>query len=126
MQVKLQVENQQNASLFSRKWKLGSCYGPRDTVTVSKNWISVKEVEYWNSEVAYLDRCCLRPGIHILTCVNDKSSFGWGDSFIEIQGQRYCDDFVGAKVFRRVFISGRRLIIHTSLSGINKRMYDYV
>ena len=50
------------------------------------------------------ERCCITPGYHILTCHNEKGPFGWGKSSIEIQGQRYCDDFVGFEAMRKVLV----------------------
>ena len=75
------------------KWKLDSCDGPRNLVTYRDNHT------YW-------DRCCLNPGIYTLICKNDVGAFGWGNSFIEILGQRYCDDFFGYKTMRRIIVTG--------------------
>ena len=86
--VRLNVGDQQQKQQFSLKWKLDSCDGPRNSVKYRYN------NTYW-------DRCCLNPGIYTLICKNDIGSFGWGNSFIEILGQRYCDDFAGYKAMRR-------------------------
>ena len=95
MQVKIHINYKQNDTLFSRKWHMGSCFGPRGLYTYESF-----------TRGTYLDRCCLKPGIYTLVCKNSKSSYGWGSSYIEIQGQRYCDDFVGSKAMRRIFLLG--------------------
>ena len=97
MQVKLQIEPQKNKTLFTRTWEMGSCFS-----TMSK--FQFRDVG------TYLSRCCLPPGPYILTCKNEKGPFGWGNSFLEIQGMRYCDDFFGSKTFRQVLIEGKYLI----------------
>ena len=55
---------------------------------------------------AYVEQCCLTPGRYVLTCQNDKGPFGWGNASVEIQGQKYCNDFIGRKARRIVMIAG--------------------
>ena len=93
MPMKIRVDSKQNKTLFSRSWKMGSCTGPTGRTK-------------YTSIGTYIDRCCQPPGSYTLTCKNDKGPFGWGNSFIEIQGMRYCDDFFGSEAFRRVLIKG--------------------
>ena len=73
-------------------------------------------------EKEYIERCCLKPGEYILICQNTDNSntkrhiYGWNSGFIEIQGQKYCDDFVGRKAMRRVEIKckvERLKLLHT-------------
>ena len=97
MPVKIQVDSKQNKTLFSRSWKMGSCTGPTGRTK-------------YTSIGTYIDRCCLPPGSYTLACKNDKGPFGWGNSFIEIQGMRYCNNFFGSETFRRVLIKGKYLI----------------
>ena len=73
---------------------MGSCYGPK--------W----ELDYEKRNKIY-DRCCLPEGRYTLTCKNTKSVYGWGDSIFEINGERYCDDFVGFKAMRRISVKCR-------------------
>lgn len=94
MTVILRVGQPHNEQQFSLSWKMGSCYGPQNNI------------KYTYSNSTYLDRCCLSPGVYSLVCRNDIEPFGWGNSFIEILGQRYCDDFVGYKGLRKVIVSG--------------------
>ena len=103
MQIKLQFEPQKNKSLFTRTWEMGSCFGPNKKRHNGENWP-------YEKKGTYLERCCLSPGLYVLTCRNEKGPFGWGNSFLEIQGMRYCDDFFGSKTFRQVLVQGKCLI----------------
>ena len=79
-----------NAS-FSPKWPAGSCFGPRAT---------------YSPNTTYYERCCLSAGTYTLICKNTKSKYGWGNAYFEINGKRYCDDFIGFKAMRKVSIQG--------------------
>ena len=93
IRIKLTIQKHNNKALnVSHQWQLGSCANGSPSYEM-------------NSTYTKYERCCLTPGYHTLTCHNEKGPFGWGKSFIEIQGQRYCDDFVGFKAMRRVNIS---------------------
>ena len=72
------------------KWDLGSCNGEHD----------------YKPDKIFINRCCLPHGPHILTCQNEMNTLGWGISYIEIQGQRYCDDFIGIQAMREVLVKG--------------------
>ena len=120
MPVKIRVDSKQNKTSFFRSWKMGSCTGPTG------------RTEYTRIGT-YFDRCCLPPGFYTLICKNDKGPFGWGNSFIEIQGMRYCDDFFGSEAFRRVLIKGKYLISRYSYTYIlatsmlyQKNFYFYI
>ena len=100
MEIKLEVNaGEHDSEHFLRKWQMGSCYGPPDG-------LEKQPLFFYNSTDIYIDRCCLLPGNYTLKCKNLKGQYGWGNSSIEIFGQRYCDDFVGFEAMRRVFISG--------------------
>ena len=101
MSVKFRKSDLNNQDSFDRKWKLGSCDGPKSFPSL---WPIPKE-----ADLIYFEKCCLATGIYTLICNNDLGPFGWGNSFIEILGERYCDDFVGYKALRRVVISGNQL-----------------
>ena len=101
MSVKLRKSDLINQEFFDRKWKLGSCDGPN---TFPSLWTIPKE-----ADLIYFEKCCLATGIYTLLCSNDLGPFGWGNSFIEVLGERYCDDFVGYKGLRRIVISGNQL-----------------
>ena len=103
MTIKVHVGNGNNESLFSREWKMGSCYGHRKFDDPIAGEDSIR----YHGNNTYLDRCCLKPGVYTLVCTNKVSPFGWGNSYIQILGQRYCDDFVGYKGLRRVEVSGK-------------------
>ena len=82
-----------NMNYFSRHWQFGSCFGPKH------DW-HIAPMQ------TYHDRCCLSPGEYSLTCLNTKREYGWGNAYLEIDGNRYCDDFVGFKAIRKVSIKG--------------------
>ena len=92
--IKIRVEKENEELLnISRQWKLGSCGGSNN---YERNFTYVKH-----------ERCCLIEGQHTLTCYNEKGPYGWGSSSIEIQGKKYCDDFVGFKVRRSIWIHSK-------------------
>ena len=100
--IKVQIENQLNDSLYSPSWDIGPCYGPKE-INDDKSKTVFKQ---YRANNAYIDMCCLSPGSYTLRCMNDKTPFGWGKGFVEIRGQRYCDDFVGYRGLRRVVVEG--------------------
>ena len=59
-------------------------------------------------DMTYIHRCCLEPGDHTLTCINTKEPHGWKQGFIEIEGNRYCHDFMGYKAMRRIAITSMK------------------
>ena len=95
MKIELKVEqnNENGTDYYSPEWTLGSCYGPKLTISYDENEL-------------YYDICCLLPGRYTLTCINKKSEFGWGNTKFEINGKRYCDDFVGFKAMRTIIVEG--------------------
>ena len=50
----------------------------------------------------YYERCCLPPGQHILTCMNTENPEGWKNAFIEINGRRFCDDFISWSLMEKL------------------------
>ena len=80
----------QELPTFHRTWTIGRCHGPP---------------KYRDQD----QRCCLNPGEHTLICENEFHPIGWGKESVKIQGQEYCNDFVGFKAMRSVLISGKRL-----------------
>ena len=69
----------------SRKWRMGQCSGIHEYT--------------FNKRMMYIERCCVNPGEHILSCHDEekKVKMGWGNASIEINGQTYCDNYVGEK-----------------------------
>ena len=83
-----------DSTYFLRKWQIGSCYGNYP----------------YESSNTYIESCCLLPAQYTLSCWNDdpyNGNLGWGNAAIEIQGQKYCDDFIGRKAHRKVSILGQ-------------------
>ena len=73
------------------EWKLGTCGG---TVKSHKD----------GRPNFYIQRCCLKAGKYTLTCVNRKNPYGWGQGYIEIQGHRYCNDFMSYRMMQKITI----------------------
>ena len=61
------------------------------------------DITYSDNE-KYIKRCCLELGLHTLTCTNKRNPYGWGDGYIEIQGHRYCNDFMSFRLMNRITI----------------------
>ena len=71
-------------------WELGSC----------------SPAERYTKPGVYTTRCCTSPENHILTCKNSDTG-GWRDSFLEINGHKFCDDTSGFATRVRLNISGK-------------------
>ena len=78
------------------QWLLGTCN------SIGKEYKNFKK---------YIDRCCLKPGQYTLTCINTKNPYGWGDGYVEIQGHRYCDDFMSYRLLQKISIRSKFMII---------------
>ena len=87
---------QNNDTIFSRQWTLGSCSGPKYDLQSSSSLT-----------IYYYDRCCLVPGKYTLTCSNLQDTKGWGNVIFTIDGKQYCDDFVGFEAMRSVTVKGK-------------------
>lgn len=72
-------------------WTLGTC---------------ARTIEYTNNNEFKEEKCCLSSGNHTLTCYNTRQPHGWKKGFLTINGERYCDDFMGYKAMRRISIEG--------------------
>ena len=90
--VKIIVEHHRDDSTyFYRTWEMGHCKG----------------IQEYRSDNEYVERCCVNPGNYTLICRNEIESIGWGGSYIEIKGRRYCDDFSGQMMLQSIDITGR-------------------
>ena len=78
----------------SVKWKLGHCQNAR----------------HYENYREYIQRCCLIPGKHTLTCINNETPDGWKNGRLTIQGVDFCYDFMSFKVFRQVMVEGENHI----------------
>ena len=70
-------------------WSMGTCFQAQEYIR----------------ENQYIERCCLQPGSYTLQCNSKVRPVGWCDGFIEFQGQKYCDDFIGLKAMRTVQVT---------------------
>ena len=72
------------------QWELGPC----------------KTAHVFESYKSYVQRCCVSPGTHILTCFNTEKDEGWKSALLKYQGRVYCDDFMSYKSMSRVLVKG--------------------
>ena len=77
---------------FDSEWQLGTCGNVGTTLG-----------NYGRS----IQRCCLRPGQYVLTCSNKMNPYGWGEGYIEIQGHRYCNDFMSYRIMQKVTVRSK-------------------
>jgi len=54
----------------------------------------------YNSNSNYVENCCVSPGVYSLSCIDEKGD-GWQGGYLEINGERYCDDFYSGTRFVR-------------------------
>ena len=97
IQLNIYVEKDdvyQHNGLFLPGWKLGSCS--------SSELDSLEKKTYYKYSGAITERCCLEPGMHILKCYSSPPAHGWRDTYLRIDGQRYCDDFVGYESYQKI------------------------
>ena len=81
------------------RWNLGSCS--------SLNSLFFEGDEVYQYPAVYTERCCLEPGIHVLSCHNTPPAQGWKDTHLIINGHRHCDDFMGYKSFQKISLTGK-------------------
>jgi hypothetical protein len=79
---------------YGSNWEIGPC---------SSSPMQSKQNQMY---AKYIEKCCISPGKHTLTCT-DSEKTGWGGGFLEIQGHRYCHDFIGFTAMRKVVITCR-------------------
>ena len=82
-------------------WKFGSCHSSL----------------LYGYNKQYTERCCLAPALEYTLICKMVNGFGWGDGFMEIEGHRYCDDFIGYRAMRRVTILGIDIYIKIYYRG---------
>ena len=100
----------------SMTWIFGKCRGHGryyETVGTAKRVLRFNELMH-----TYLERCCNLPGQHLLRCGIEtgwEKDQGWAENFIEIQGQRYCHDFIGYSAIRPINLIGliRKYLTYT-------------
>ena len=94
--VKTQYDGQ------SVKWKLGHCNNARQ----------------YDDYREYIQRCCLIPGKHTLTCINNGKPEGWKNSLLSFQGVDFCFDFMAFNVFRQIKVEGTNIFENTHIQFI--------
>ena len=85
-----------------------------DIKVVTKSWGSENTWSFgtcsnsqrYSNNREYTEKCCLYPGEHTLIC-KDSYGDGWHGGYVEIQGNRYCQEFeTGDKHTTAVTIAG--------------------
>ena len=83
---------------------------------------SCSSAQTYANQQEYTESCCLNSGEHTLTC-KDSFGDGWHGGFIEIDGTKYCDDFVtGYNTTRQITIEGKYFFKHEKIFLINCRV----
>ena len=95
--VKTQYDGQ------SVNWKLGNCHNARQ----------------YDDYREYIQRCCLTPAKHTLTCINNGKPEGWKNSRLSVQGVEFCYDFMSFKVFRQITVKGKSTFRNTHILCTN-------
>ena len=90
-----------NAAL---KWELGSC----------SSLNSIEKGATYQYPAVYTERCCLPTGIYTLKCYNFPHVRGWKDTYLLIDGHRYCDNFIDYEFFQKIYVTGIKSINHLS------------
>ena len=62
-------------------WALGSC----------------ESKEAYRNNNVYTQECCFAPSEYDLKC-KDSYGDGWHGGYLEIQGKKYCDDFLSGRL----------------------------
>ena len=70
-------------------WKLGNCSSSLGFVKPG----------------IYIEKCCVSPGDHILTCDNHEGT-DWSRNVLTIKGHQFCNDYVGYTAMIRLNIEG--------------------
>ena len=101
VQLNVVGETQDKTSTILKKnstarWMLGSC----------SSLNSFEDDITYQYPAIYTERCCLGPGRHMLICYSNPPSRGWKNTYILINGHRFCDDFVTYKSFQKVLVTG--------------------
>ena len=87
------------AELRNKWWTLGRC---AKALSDGFSWVG-----------DFVERCCLEPGKHTLTCHTGGRDFGWKGSHIVIDGHTYCDDFITSIAMREIEIERKYKYFHT-------------
>ena len=83
------------------RWSFGTCFSVNS---------DLKNPVYKYGSI-FLERCCLVPGMHTLTCDSSIPTRGWKDAHLTIAGHIYCDNFIGFKLMQNIIVSGINCIV---------------
>ena len=92
---------------YAKSYSLGSNTTPTTTVCTNVKVVTksyglenswalgpCKSKETYQSNKEMTQECCQAPGTYELEC-KDGFGDGWHGGYLEIQGKKYCDDFLG-------------------------------
>ena len=82
------------------RWTLGTCS------SVNSKFENT-EYQYGSS---FVERCCLVPGKHTLTCDSIIPTRGWKGAYLPIDGVTYCDNFINYKLMQKIIVAGKNLV----------------
>ena len=83
------------------RWKLGTCSSVNSDIA--------NTVYQYGS--TFVERCCILPGRHTLTCDSSIPTRGWKGAYLNIGGHTYCDNFIGYKLMQKIFAGGTNSFI---------------
>ena len=94
------------------KWEFGPC----------------SSAQKYANYMKYTERCCVLEGYQTLTCYNTEKPQGWKNGYLEIQGRRYCDDFMSYKAMQRILVKGiyRGFFVYSLKLRINDYIFLYL
>ena len=99
LQIVRESQNETNITVTSSpkvRWSLGTCS------SVNSN-LDTTVYQYGS---LFVERCCIAPGKHTLTCDSTIPTRGWKDAYLTIDGHTYCDNFIGFKLMQKITVAG--------------------
>ena len=92
MKVNISSHDSSVVPVVERKWNFGSCHSSEG---------------YTRYASQYTERCCLAEGQEYVLACQTSLPGGWKDGFVEVQGHKYCDDFITSKAMYKIEILGK-------------------
>ena len=109
LEIQLQIvgafQNETNITLTSGakvRWSLGTCS------SVNTN-VDNRGHQYGSLLV---ERCCIAPGKHTLTCDSTIPTRGWKNAYLTIDGRTYCDNFIGFQLRQKITVAGTSSVLN--------------
>ena len=93
LEVDVTTKDYGNENTWVLESGMDSCFKMNGNDTTGKTWTVMDEDKPYADGKTYKQMCCLAEGMHTLTCI-DSYMDGWHGGFIEIQGKRFCENFL--------------------------------